>query len=284
MENKFNQFDEYDEKRSAAYLAFLKEFEDENPQPVRGKVERSDWFIPVALFVLVAASIYVSANRTIEEFGGGSVGLAAFIMVDIAVIAFAFYITRMNVNTDRVAYTRRMAWAGVFLAFFVAIAANLSDVLRKHGVYVSPDVATILNGLVAVSAPTLAFISGHILAVEYLKFSRRDQELDKRLEEAQKQYKADRHKAWQSRKRQWGIKIESEPVKAVNPVHLTDKQPQKRASKQLDQAIEWLIANPGNLDVSSRDLVEQIGVSYVTIYKAQQIVKAEHGYQNGHAQ
>jgi hypothetical protein len=281
MENENNQFNEYTEKHSAAYIAFTKEFEAENPEPERGNPDYSDWFVPVGLLVMVVASIIVSGSRTIEEFGGGIVGWSAFIMVEIAIIAFAFYITRMNVNIDRVEYTRRMAWAGVILAFLVAIAANLADVLRKHGVYVSPEFATILNGFVAISAPTLAFISGHILAVEYLKMSQRWKEIEKRFEEAKAAYKEAKHKTWQARKRQWGIRIQAEPVQAINPLNLI-KNNRERPSKKLQIALDWLAAHPEHINTESRELVNDVGVSYGTIWKAQQIMKGGK-YDNGHA-
>lgn len=205
-------------------------------------------------------------------------------MVDIAVIAFAFYLTRMNMNNDRVEYTRKLAWAGVVDAFIVAIAANLADVLRKHGVYVSPEFATILNGLVAVSAPTLAYISGHILAVEYLRFTRRGQDIEKRFNEQIGEYQEAKLRSWQSQQGKWGVGRASEAVQPVNPVNFNKINKRERSSRQLERAMEWLIANPGNLNRASRELVEVVGVSHVTIYKAQQILKAENGYQNGHAQ
>lgn len=48
-----------------------------------------------------------------------------------------------------------------------------------------------------------------------------------------------------------------------------------RPSKKLQMALDWLSANPGNLDASSRDLESVIGVSHMTIYKAQQILKGD---------
>jgi hypothetical protein len=284
MENENNQFNEYAEKHNAAFEAFNSVYEAKHPPPIKGKADRSDWFIPAVLLILVACSVIVSGSRTVEEFGGGPVGYAAFVMVEIAIIAFAFYITKNNVGSDRVEYTRHMAWAGVIDAFVVAIAANLADVLKKHGIYVSPEVTTMLNVLVAVSAPTLAFISGHILAVEYLKFTRRNQEADKRFNEQTGEYQEAKLRSWQSQQGRWGIRREVEPVQPVNPVNFNKINKRERTSKQLERAMEWLIANPGNLSRASRELVEDIGVSHVTIYKAQQIIKAENGYTNGHAQ
>lgn len=44
---------------------------------------------------------------------------------------------------------------------------------------------------------------------------------------------------------------------------------------KLQVAIQWLRSNPDKLTMSCRDLVQHIGVSYVTIYKAQKVLYKE---------
>lgn len=284
MEDQFKQFNEYGEKHSTAYKVFSDTHDVEHPPPVQSEVSKTDWYIPVALMALVIASVIVSGSRTIFEFGGGFIGIAAFVMLELAIVALSFYRTRIDSSPDRMTNVKKKTTYGLYLAFTVAVAANVHATLKQDGVFISSLVNTGILLLVAISAPTLAFITGDIMAIEYLRSNRAEAEADKQHETNMQAWREAKHRAWQRRQKEWGIRIESEPVKVVNPVQLTDKQPQQRASKQLDRAIEWLLANPGHLETASRDLVEQIGVSHVTIYKAQQIIKSDHGYTNGHAQ
>lgn len=65
-----------------------------------------------------------------------------------------------------------------------------------------------------------------------------------------------------------------EPVSAVNLRKFTTDRP----SKKLQKALDWLRDNPGHLDTPSRDIDALIGVSHMTVFKAQQIMK---GIDNG---
>lgn len=287
MENENNQFTEYGEKHSAAHEVFSKTYDTENPPPEMPEVSKSDWYVPVVLMGLVIASVIVSGSRTVFEFGGGFIGIAAFVMLELAIVAFSFYRTRIDTGTDRIQNVRKKTTYGLYLAFTVAVAANVHATLKQDGAEITPLVNTAILLLVAISAPTLAFITGDIMAIEYLRSSRIEADVKKQHEANLQTWKESKHRAWQRKQKEWGIKIISEPVQAVNPVQLTDKQAenkQERPSKQFDKAVEWLIANPGYLDTASRELVEQIGVSHVTIYKAQQFVKGNNGYMNGRSQ
>lgn len=69
-----------------------------------------------------------------------------------------------------------------------------------------------------------------------------------------------------------GITPVGVPEPTVNPVNL-QVLPAERPSKKLQAALDWLAAHPGNLDTPSRDLAIEIGVSHMTVHKAQQIMK-----------
>ncbi len=58
----------------------------------------------------------------------------------------------------------------------------------------------------------------------------------------------------------------------VNPGQFTTV-PVQRPSPKLQKALDWLEAHPGHLDTPSRDLEVEVGVSHMTIYKAQRLLK-----------
>lgn len=64
------------------------------------------------------------------------------------------------------------------------------------------------------------------------------------------------------------------PISPVNSVNL-QVLPAERPSKKLQQALDWLRDNPGNLDVPSRDIAALVGVSHMTVNKAQRMMKGE---------
>lgn len=65
-----------------------------------------------------------------------------------------------------------------------------------------------------------------------------------------------------------------DPNMRVNSVNLQDIQV-NRVSKKLQTALDWFRDNPDRLDEPSRDLAEEIGVSHMTVFKAQQKIRGE---------
>lgn len=63
-------------------------------------------------------------------------------------------------------------------------------------------------------------------------------------------------------------------IERVNEVHVfRELQTTERDAPKLQAALEWLIAHPEQIDTESRALTELIGVSHMTINKAQRIIK-----------
>jgi len=51
----------------------------------------------------------------------------------------------------------------------------------------------------------------------------------------------------------------------------------QRPSPKLQKALDWLQAHPGHLDTPSRELEAEVGVSHMTVYKAQRLLKQAEG-------
>lgn len=268
-----SQFDELAIIHNAGYNAFKSMYETRNPPPRQTVIQRESVFVPVALCIMIIASVLVSGSRTVLEFGGGIVGVSAFVMLEGAIVTYAFFRTRLNFDDSRMESVRKLANRGLGLSFTVAVAANVHSVIRGAGIQTPPIVTITILILVAISAPTLAFISGDILALELMRNSYRARKLDTEYTIAQDTWAEGLNQAWLRQKN--GIIGKSEPVlvERVNPVKSSNLQENTRfvPSRKLQLALDYFEAHPEDLSTESRKLQDVIGVSHTTINKAQRM-------------
>lgn len=273
-------YDDYAIRHGAAYSTYLQTYELENPRPSLETISRDvvSLLIVISLTIVSIAAIVVSGSRTIEEFGGTGIGTVAFVMIEGGIMAYSFFIARRNANKKRLQNTVNWAIGGLVLTVIVGLGANADAVLRNHGIYIPDEVNILINLLVALSAPALAFISSDVLAIELMatEIRRRDAVLehDKKMRKWQKELNA----SWRNQQKNWGAKIQIEKptpiqIKAVNPVKSSILQENTRftPSRKLQQALDYFDLHPEHLEEESRKLVEIIGASHTTINKAQRI-------------
>lgn len=272
-----SQYDELAARHNAAYAAFKAIFETRTPPPLRPVVLRDSLFIPVALCIMIIASVLVSGSRTVLEFGGGAVGVSAFVMLEGAIVTYAFFRTRINFDDSRMEQVRTLANRGLVLSFAVAVAANVHSVIKGAGIETPAIVTIAILILVAISAPTLAFISGDIMALELMRNSYKARKAEAEYSAAYGQWATDLNTAWTREKSRWGVKVEVEAAPAlsngVNPVKSSNLLENTRfvPSRKLQLALDYFDIHPEHLGEESRKLVEIIGVSHTTINKAQRM-------------
>jgi hypothetical protein len=285
-EKQLSVYDEMATRHNAAYAAFSTIYEAKTPRPIEPKTERDSLFVPIALVIMIAASVLVSGSRTVEEFGGGLIGYAAFLMLEGAIVSYAFYRTRRNFNEHRLESVRKLANFGLGLAFTVAVAANVNAILKGENETSTP-VKTIIHLLVAVSAPTLAFISGDIMAVETMARESRKRKNREAYEKKLASWSRKLNDAWASEKSRWGvtIKVERPPEQQTEQRRLSEVSVLS-ASDQTDngqtarsgyghnrtpdgqaRVIEYLSTNPEHASLPSRELAKLIGVGHDTANK-----------------
>lgn len=274
-------YDEFVARHQAAYTGFVKYYTLKIPPPERQTVSRDlvSLIIIIGLAVVMVASIVVSGTRTVAEFGGEGFGTVAFVMIEGGIMMYAFFRARRSASTERLAKTVRWATAGLVFTLIVGLGANIDSELRTAGIMLPVEATMIIKLLVAVSAPALAFISSDVLAIELMSSAIRQRQADKEYQEAHAAWQDGMNRSWSSQQKQWGVgKIEVEsPV--ARPVNLLNEQnkptKQGRVSPKLTKALEWFEAHPGNLETPSRELVESIGVSHITIFNAQRILLSQ---------
>lgn len=283
MENEnqaLQQYDDFAIRHNAAMAAFKTMHEARHPLPVKEEISRDivSLIIIVALAIVMIAAVVVSSSRTIDEFGGGAIGVTAFVMVEGGIMAYAFFRARRNASKTRLQNTIKWATAGLILTFIVGLGANTDASLKHQGIELPSWVNTVIHLLVAVSAPTLAFISSDVLAIELMATDIRRREADMNHKAALDAWWVDFNKAWSSNQKNWGVKVEVEQprqLRAGNTVKSSNLLENTRftPSRKLQQALDWLQANPDQLNEESRKLAVKIGVSHTTVNKAQRMLR-----------
>lgn len=285
MENEnqaIQQYDEFAVRHNAAMAAYLSIYETRNPRPQKEQISRDvvSLIIVVALAIVMIAAVIVSSSRTIDEFGGGLIGATAFVMIEGGIMAYAFFRARRTANKMRLQSTIRWATAGLILTFIVGLGANTDATLKTRGVHLPEWISATINVLLAVSAPTLAFISSDVLAIELMA-------TDIKRREADSQYKLDNNtwwdgfnRSWNTQQKHWGVRVEVEQpkqIRAENTVKSSNLLENTRftPSRKLQQALDWLEANPDQLSEESRKLAGKIGVSHTTVNKAQRMLRGQ---------
>lgn len=274
-------------KHNAAYAAFRSIYEAKNPTPKPRKKNWSDMYVVVGVLVIVLASVLVSGSRTVAEFGGELIGIAAFVMLECSIVAFAFIRTRSHFDKKRMEDVRKLTNRGLWLAFMVALAANIHATLKQNGVVTAEWINTTILLMVAFSAPTLAFISGDIMALEYMRINQRNKEIEESNKSEFEAWAEGLNKSWQSQQSRWGVKIEVENERVVVP--RTDGQATRHLSalseadgqrtdsghgygvgytKRTDartRVEEYLAVNPEAVSMTARELADVIGVGKTTV-------------------
>lgn len=282
-------YGQYADKHNAAYSAFRRTYEQQTPPPIHIQATRDSLFVPAALVVIIGASVIVSGSRTIGEFGGGFIGVAAFFMLEMSIVAYAFFTVRRSYTDALLANSRKLAGRGLKVAFVVAMAANVHNVLQTRGAMIDSNLNTLINVGVAISAPVLAWISGDILAIETMANASRTRKADEDYRTRLAEWTAGLNGAWELQKAKWRIRLDDQQVtismpvqpqlSAVRPLgneadtdsgHATG-QGYSKAPDARTKAHEYISANPESIALPAREFAELVGIGKST---AAEVLKA----------
>ena len=280
-----SRFDQMALYHNAGHAAFKSMYETRYPAPQRPTLQRESIFVPVALCIMIIASVLVSGSRTVLEFGGGIVGVSAFVMLEGAIVTYAFFRTRLNFDDSRMESVRRLANRGLGLSFTVAVAANVHSVIRGAGIETPPVVTITILILVAISAPTLAFISGDIMALELMRNSYKARKLDETYQAALELWMNDLNAAWGREKSKNAYRIEFEPVQIISngiPLESSGNLPAKSTlghTKKPDatkRVKDYLAENPKALQQNPLEVAAFLEVGKSTVYAVFKEMKSSH--------
>lgn len=292
-------YQHFAEQHNAAYAAFTAIYQQKNPPPIKTDAKKENWFEVIILGVLVAASVIVSGSRTIAEFGGDFVGIAGFVMLELGVVAYAYIRTSKYYDKARHSSVKDLLTRGMWLAFTVAIVANVHATFKANGIEFAP-VNIVIFLFLAIGAPTLALIAGDTLAMLVVTDKFRQRDSDKAYDEAVKIYLEEMNALWKREQAKWGVTIKVEHSNSVSitrdmsivhpsnrPMDMSIGQNERPAlpaastlghtkvSNASELARVYFGEHPEALDMPARELVDVIGVGKSTINNVQQTMRGE---------
>lgn len=276
----------------AQYELFRHEYEMRYPPPKTDTQSQRR-----SMLIILVASILVSAYHTIPFFIGEApsdpIGLAIRIGLALCIVGMLEWgLVKVGeflieyLDTDTIQTLRPvLLFIALTLLLFVAIFANILDVMDNRNMYIVGWLTTLVTVIAGLTAPVMALITGVIFASLELKVS-------EDMSEWQRRFNAE----WSKFKRQEKIDVTvSAPVSS--PTLLTDSVSMsmsnqtdnrqtgagyRRSSTAVDNAKAWLNDNPDKAHLSVRALSELIpGAGKDSIAKARRELQAE-GRLNGH--
>lgn len=280
-------------------------YEQIEPKPQRVIVPRENIVSMIALALMVIASVIVSGSHTLEVFGGGFVGSAGFVMIEVGIVTYAYIRTKTDYDEARHASVKKMVSRGMKLAFAVGIASNILDELSKNGVYISPEIKTLILIVLGVSAPVLALISGDTFGMfsvqQAHKQRKADAEYDRKSaawNEARQQHERDHAAAleawrdglnasWNAMKSRMGVnvRVSKEPSnglpmeipmetqrKILPSVSTLGHSKQPQASKLVR---DFLIENSEALEWNPLEIAGRLGIGKSTVYNVMNDLRKE---------
>lgn len=287
------------EQVQKAYSAFLEVHTLANPLPVlkTAKTERSDNVMLFGIFIVLVGATIASASHTIPtlvkdaSFIGQLVGVAFFVMIELAIIIFAFFYTRIS-GSANIEQVKVLAKRGLGFVLMIAIGANLHYVMKDNGFAVLTGDASIawklfdfaVSVLFALSAPIVAFISGEVMAITLAYRNNAQSRLDAEYAKQVEAWRASANEAWSHQKRNWGgsVRVESVPVGALNGVStLLDGRTTNsgrgytRVSTASEKVKAYIQDNPDSINLPVRELATLIGVGKTTVASVMADIKAD---------
>lgn len=272
------------ENRAMSFEEFERDWKRKHktsiPRKTRVSSAREFFWIAFWLIVATGAAIF-SAAHTIpaaeltilkDVASRSQLAITAFIIVELVIFGAA-------------AGRREIRWLKWLLigAVLVALAGNISSSIKA--VYENGgDLINQFGGvLLAIIAPLTALAAGEVLHIQLDKRAAKQRASNDEFDVKFKDMEAKILQAYTKYERAW--KTAHRPDQPSNLIKNNQISPRNKPSPRLKKALDWLEENPDKLDTPPRELEQEIGVSYGTIYSAQRQLKSvQNGhYTNGHS-
>lgn len=267
-----------------AQAAFRQIYEQTHPYPVAPQARaQRDWFGRAALWAVMVAAVIVSGSHTVTVFSIGKTGVvggAAFVMLEVGLFIFSFVYTRDTYRSRDDVQVLGYLKRGMQVTFFVLLSGNVSDVMQNNGFATGQlwvVVSFVVSMSVALSAPIVAWIVGHTLAMLLVQDGALDRKAQSDYDKAKSEWTEEFMHVWNANKARWNANVnitvarEALPVQLVRPV-LSERtvdsgQGYRRDSNASKTVHEYLDANPDAIGLPVRELAERIGVGKSTVAK-----------------
>lgn len=298
--NNENQFAALAERHSHAIEVYRKIYAAEHPAPQRKIYAANNTWERIALTLLVAAAVVVSASHTVPVFVKGTgdvVGIAAFIMMELGLVFLKYKATHESFekHPDKPHDVSEVTHNTVKLTFVILLVANVYYTLGSVGL--SHSVIDLLAAFaIGISAPTLAYVCGGVLAVETVKTQLRQRALDREYTQEMADYNDSFLKWWQARRTKVvnmtvekdapslsngisnGIPLENAPPPSLPSASTLNH---RKAPDAMKRVREYFAETPTAHSEDPLKIAAQLGVGKSTVYNYLKADKARASNGNG---
>lgn len=250
-------------------------YEEVESKPQYSGTAQQNRLAKVALLLMTLASIVVSGSRTIPEFGGDAIGAAAFFMIEVGIMTYAYLHTLKSEQHHVTRYIK----LGIVLALTLALAANFnheagSKLASVLGSGFSSAINFAILILLGVGAPALAYINGDVLAMLTMQDRMRQQETNHDYLLAQAAWasrKAEYNRSYRQSMELWRDGLNESFSRSRSKIKVERERPAlppeipEEPSTDVTAFVRQLLSDPQNQDLwqmSSRKLAEHILQTY----------------------
>ena len=229
------------------------------------------------LIIMLGAAVIASARHNIPFFLGDETpniyndpiglvltiifALSIVLMVEIGLVKIGeFLVEYLDMETVEAARPIVLMVA-LILLFLVAVSSNIIHQLEIKGEIINPQIVTLINILAGLSAPIMALITGVIFA-----------SLELKLQRAQFVWQEGFNKEWDRFKKKNDVSItvskpqtpqlDSPRQASMSVSNQTDNRQTgagfRRSSTAIDNARQWLLANPDRVSEPARQLAKDV--------------------------
>jgi hypothetical protein len=201
-------------------------------------------------------------------------------MIELSVVMYSFYRTRISWNKERIEGVKTLVKWGLIATVLIAIVANVHATLKGSGVIFDDRIQTAILIVIGISAPGLAWVSGDILGIEYMRYIQNKKDMDESNELSRAEWYAGLNDKFARDAKRWGVSINVQPdnsvqnqlssgqyaVQNLSTVDTGGQDSGRKVSSRTsakDIVWAWLDEHPEALSskLSSRDLGEILGIS-----------------------
>lgn len=265
MSTDYEQFEKDWKKRHKASL------------PRRMQVSSFSTIFWIAFWIIVASGAAVfSGTHTIPTTAmtiesaisyRSELAITAFVIVEFVIFGTAA--KRHEINW--------LKWLmGISLA--VGLIANVSSSFTAVSHNGGDWLTQIAGVLLSVIAPVTALAAGEVLHIQLTALALKQKEANEDFQRQWKEVDAKINAAFTKLEKE--AKAQNEVINSLNLIKNNDLT-RSKPSPRLQKAIDYLELNPDKLNLPPRELEAEVGVSYGTIFKAQQQIKQS---ANGHSE
>lgn len=239
--------------------------------PRRMKVSSFSTIFWIGFWIVVATGAAVFSGTHTIPTAAMTIEVAVAYRAELALTAFViveFVIFGTAAKRHEISWLKWLMWVSLAVGLIANVSSSFTAVNHNGGDWLTQ----IAGVLLSVIAPVTALAAGEVLHIQLAALALKKNEADEDYQRQWKEVDTKINAAYTKLEKQ------NEAVTSLNIIK-SNSVTRSKPSVKLQKAIDYLTKNPDKLNIAPRELEEVIGMSYGTIFRAQQHIKQS---ANGH--